>query len=91
MNPLPHGIHERLVDEYLRDVLARHPEFRAVLCQIDPKEQPARYASFVAKILEQALLNKAYELNPERFVRKPPMHKVMPEGVWIKPPKPATS
>ena len=39
----------------------------------------------------QAVLDKAYELNPERFVRKPPMHKAMPEGVWINPPKPATS
>jgi hypothetical protein len=63
LNPLPHGIYERLVDEYLRDVLARHPELRTVLCQIDPEEQPARYASFVAKILEQALKE---ETDPER-------------------------
>jgi len=39
----------------------------------------------------QAVLDKAYELNPERFVRKPPIHKVMPEGVWINPPKPVAS
>lgn len=39
----------------------------------------------------QVVLDKAYELNPERFVRKPPTHKAMPEGVWINPPKPTAS
>lgn len=41
--------------------------------------------------LRQSVLDKAYELNPERFVRKAPKHKPMPEAVWINPPKPATS
>jgi putative transposase len=39
----------------------------------------------------QIVLDRAYELNPERFVRKPPTHEPMPEAVWINPPKPATS
>jgi HKD family nuclease len=50
-----HGIYEALLDEYLRDTLARHPELRTVFGKIDPEEQPARYAAFVAKVLEQAL------------------------------------
>jgi len=49
------GIYEALLDEYLRDTLARHPELRTVFGKIDPEEQPARYAAFVAKVLEQAL------------------------------------
>jgi len=50
-----HGIYDRLIDEYLRDALSQHPELRSVFGKIDPEEQPARYASFVVKILEQAL------------------------------------
>lgn len=39
----------------------------------------------------QIVLNKAYALHPERFVRKIPEHKPMQQAVWINPPKPATS
>jgi len=39
----------------------------------------------------QAVLDAAYLLHPERFVRKVPLHKPMPEAVWINPPKPAES
>lgn len=39
----------------------------------------------------QSVLDKAYELYPERFVRKAPKHKPVPEAVWINPPKPPTS
>jgi hypothetical protein len=53
------GIYEALIDEYLRDTLALHPELRTVFGKIDPEEQPARYASFVAKVLEQALREEA--------------------------------
>ena len=55
INPVTPGIYEALIDEYLRDALALRPELRTVFGKIDPEEQPARYASFVAKILEQAL------------------------------------
>jgi putative transposase len=41
--------------------------------------------------IRQTALDKAYSLHPERFVRKMPKHKPMPEAVWINPPKPATS
>ena len=39
----------------------------------------------------QSVLHKAYELHPERFVRRPPTHGPVPEAVWINPPKPAES
>jgi len=35
----------------------------------------------------QIVLNRAYELHPERFVAKAPKHKQLPEAVWINPPK----
>lgn len=55
MRPIAYGIYEALIDEYLNDTLAQHPELRTVFGKIDAEEQPARYASFVAKVLEQAL------------------------------------
>ena len=39
----------------------------------------------------QIVLDKAYELHPERFVRKAPKHKPIPEAVWINPPKSDTT
>ncbi|MEI7672247.1 MAG: DEAD/DEAH box helicase family protein, partial [Deltaproteobacteria bacterium] len=63
MKPLAHGIYEALIDEYLRDALALRPELRTVLGKIDSEEQPAKYASFVAKVLEQALRE---EYDPEK-------------------------
>ncbi|MHB1349836.1 MAG: DUF3427 domain-containing protein [Desulfobulbaceae bacterium] len=50
-----HGIYDALLDQSLQDILTQVPELRAVLGKIDIEEQPARYASFVAKIIEQAL------------------------------------
>jgi putative transposase len=35
----------------------------------------------------QTVLNAAYTLHPELFVKKAPIHKQMPEAVWINPPK----
>lgn len=63
MRPLAHGIYEQLLDESLQEALARHPELRTVLGKIDSEEQPALYASFVAKVLEQALRE---ESDPDR-------------------------
>ena len=63
MKELSPGIYEAITDEYLRDTLAQHPELRTVFGKIDPEEQPARYASFVAKVLEQALRE---ESDPEK-------------------------
>ena len=56
---ITHGIFEALIDEYLRDALALRPELRTVFGKIDPEEQPGIYASFVAKVLEQALREEA--------------------------------
>lgn len=63
INPVTPGIYEALIDEYLRDALALRPELRTVFGKIDPEEQPAKYASFVAKVLEQALRE---ESDPEK-------------------------
>lgn len=63
MKHFAHGIYEELVDEYLRDALTHHPELRTVFGKIEPEEQPARYASFVARVLEQALRE---ESDPDR-------------------------
>lgn len=52
--PAP-GLYDALLDSALQKILAANPELRAVLEKIDSEEQPARYAAFVAKILEQAL------------------------------------
>lgn len=60
---IAHGIYEALIDEYLRDALAQHPELRTVFGKIDAEEQPGLYASFVAKVLEQALRE---ESDPEK-------------------------
>lgn len=60
---LPHGIYDALLDEYLSDALAQHPELRSVFGKIDLEEQPGRYAAFVARVLEQALRE---ESDPEK-------------------------
>jgi len=57
------GIYEALIDEFLRDALVLRPDLRTVFGKIDPEEQPAKYASFVAKVLEQALRE---ESDPDR-------------------------
>jgi superfamily II DNA or RNA helicase/HKD family nuclease len=52
---LPYGLYDALLDEELHEELSRHPELRSVLGKIDAEEQPARYAAFLAKVVEQAL------------------------------------
>lgn len=63
MSRLSPGIYDALVDLSLRDALEQHPKLRSVFGKIDPEEQPARYAAFVAKVLKQALRE---ESDPER-------------------------
>ena len=63
MKQTAYGIYDALLDEFLRDTLALHPELRTVFGKIDPEEQPVKYASFVAKVLEQALRE---ESDPEK-------------------------
>ncbi len=55
MKNIEYGIYDQLLDEFLHDALSRKPELRAVFSKIDLEEQPTRYATFVAKVLEQAL------------------------------------
>jgi superfamily II DNA or RNA helicase/HKD family nuclease len=57
------GIYESLIDEFLRDAISRRPELRTVFGKLDPEEQPGLYASFVSKVLEQALREDS---DPER-------------------------
>ncbi|MBA2880202.1 superfamily II DNA or RNA helicase [Desulfosalsimonas propionicica] len=49
------GMYDALIDKHLQDVLRQYPELRPVLGKLDAEEQPARYADFVAKVLEQVL------------------------------------
>ena len=63
MKQLAFGIYEALIDESIREALASRPELRSVFGKIDPEELPGHYASFVAKVLEQALRE---ERNPEK-------------------------
>jgi superfamily II DNA or RNA helicase len=53
-SPAP-GIYDALIDRYLSDTLEQHPELRTVFGKIDPEEQPARYATFVGRVLERVL------------------------------------
>ena len=63
MNPeLPYGLYDALLDEELREVLARHPELRAVLGKLDAEEQPSRYAAFLARIVEQTMREESDSL-----------------------------
>jgi len=50
-----YGIYDALLDKELQEVLDRHPELRTILGKIDHEEQPARYATFIARVVEQAL------------------------------------
>jgi superfamily II DNA or RNA helicase/HKD family nuclease len=52
---LPQGIYEALLDEELNSILQQHPELRSVFGKLDPEEEPARYAAFLARLLEKAL------------------------------------
>jgi superfamily II DNA or RNA helicase len=66
MASLPHGIYEALLDEELNSILQCHPELRSVFGKIDPEEEPARYAAFLARLLEKAL---RLEDDPETRLR----------------------
>ena len=63
MKHISAGIYEALLDGFLQEALTRHPELRTVFGKIELEEQPARYAAFVAKVLEQALRE---ESDPEK-------------------------
>ncbi len=60
---LPFGIYDALIDRNLRETLAQYPDLRAVLGKIDTEEQPARYADFISRIVEQVLRE---ESDPEK-------------------------
>jgi superfamily II DNA or RNA helicase len=60
---LSSGIYDALLDESLRDILDRAPALRTVLGKLDPEEEPARYAAFLARVVEQALRE---ETDPEQ-------------------------
>jgi superfamily II DNA or RNA helicase len=55
MHSLAQGIYDALIDGQLSDVLQQHPELRSILGKLDPEEEPARYAAFVARVIEKAL------------------------------------
>lgn len=55
MKPLPAGIYDRLIDRDTRELLEAHLELRSVLKKIDAEEVPARFAAFIADVMEKAL------------------------------------
>jgi len=57
------GIYDRLLDQHLKELLARYPELRPLFGKLETEEQPSRYAEFVSQVLKQALLE---ESDPER-------------------------
>jgi len=42
------GIYDALIDKVLQEILNAYPELRAVFGKLEPEEQPARYADFIA-------------------------------------------
>ena len=66
MRPLRAGVYETLLDRELNSILELHPELRSVFGKLDPEEAPARYASFLGKVLEQAL---RLQTDPESCLR----------------------
>ncbi len=55
MEPLPEGIYDQLIDRNTREILEAHPELRAVVRKLDAEEAPARFAAFLARVIEKAL------------------------------------
>lgn len=55
MRNLPEGLYEALLDEELDLIFQENPELRSVFGKLDPEEEPARYAAFVARVVEKAL------------------------------------
>src|SRR5262245_61189479 len=53
-DPAP-GLYESLLSEDLRELLDNQPELRSVFAKIEAEEEPARYAAFLARVIEQAL------------------------------------
>jgi superfamily II DNA or RNA helicase/HKD family nuclease len=65
MMSLAVGIYDRLVDHDTRELLESHPELRAILKKIDAEEVPARFAAFIADVVEKAL--KLHEKSEDRL------------------------
>ena len=55
VSELPQGIYDALLDKGLSSVLQQNPELRSVLGKLDPEEAPARYAAFLARVIEKAI------------------------------------
>src|SRR5437879_2569134 len=55
MADLPAGLYESLLSKNLQDLLDSRPELRSIFAKIESDEEPARYAAFVAKLVEKAL------------------------------------
>ena len=53
-----YGIYDALLDQSLKNLLEINPELRAVLEKLEEEEQPCRYASFIASLVEKALLGE---------------------------------
>lgn len=58
MEPLREGIYDQLIDENIRQALEANPELRSIVKKIDAEESPARFAAFLADVIEKALKNQ---------------------------------
>jgi putative transposase len=63
------------------------PHHHSALGWLTPEVVHYRQADHV-RSSRQKVLNEAYLMNPDRFVRKPPEPPRLPECVWINPPEP---
>jgi len=52
---LPEGIYDRLIDRHIQEILESHPDLKAIVKKIDAAESPARFAAFLAGVIEEAL------------------------------------
>lgn len=61
---LSYGLYDALLDRELYEILKSEPGFRTIMSRIEIEEQPARYASFIARIVESVLR----QIDPENRI-----------------------
>ena len=62
-----------------------HHHRHSGIAMMTPENVHCRRTDQIVAVRERTLTN-AYSRNPERFVRKQPVHEPMPKAVWINPP-----
>jgi len=62
-----------------------HHHRHSGIAMMTPENVHCRRTDQIVAVRQRTLTN-AYSRNPERFVRKQPVHEPMPKAVWINPP-----